>query len=55
MIVVAPAQMRSRKELVAVQDRGGQANVIRFDGRVFIDVQDLTAITKGSCRVENTR
>ena len=52
MIVVAPAQMQSRKELLSVQDHRGQANVIRFDGRVFIEVQDLAAITKGSFRVE---
>lgn len=52
MIVVAPAQMQSRKELFVVQDHAGQANVIRFDGRVFVEVQDLAAILKGSLRVE---
>ena len=52
LIVVAPAQMQSRKELLSVQDHRGQANVIRFDGRVFVEVQDLAAIARGSLRVE---
>ena len=52
LIVVAPAQMQSRKESLSVQDHRGQANVIRFDGRVFVEVQDLAAIARGSLRVE---
>src|SRR5271166_6657335 len=45
---MAPAQTQRQGEAMSVQGYSGQANVVRFQGRVFVDVQDLARITNGS-------
>jgi hypothetical protein len=46
--VTALAQTQIPRETLSVQGYPGQATVIRNHGRVFVDVQDLAQITKGS-------
>ncbi len=48
MIGMALAQTQRQGEAMSVQGYSGQANVVRFQGRVFVDVQDLVRITNGS-------
>jgi len=48
MTGMAPAQTQPQREAMSVQGYSGQANVVRFQGRVFVDVQDLARITNGS-------
>jgi len=48
MTGMAPAQTQRQGEAMSVQGYSGQANVVRFQGRVFVDVQDLARITNGS-------
>ncbi len=48
MTTTAPAQTQRQREALSVQGCSGQTNVIRFQGRVFVDVQDLARITNGS-------
>ncbi len=48
MTAMALAQAQSQRESLSVQGHSGQAIVIRSQGRVFVDVQDLTAIVNGS-------
>jgi hypothetical protein len=53
--VMALAQTQVQRETLSVQGYQGQATVIRNHGRVFVDVQDLTRITKGSLTFEGDR
>ena len=53
--VIALAQMQVERETLSVQGYQGQATVIRNHGRVFVDVQDLARITKGSLSFEEDR
>ena len=53
--VMALAQTQVQRETFSVQGYEGQATVIRSHGRVFVDVQDLARITKGSLRFEEDR
>ncbi|MGA9862416.1 MAG: hypothetical protein WBQ19_09895 [Terriglobales bacterium] len=53
--VVAPAQAQVQRETLSVQGYQGQATVVRNHGRVFVDVQDLARITKGSLSFEEDR
>lgn len=46
------AQTRVQRETLSVQGYQGQATVIRTQGRMFVDVQDLARITKGSLSFE---
>jgi hypothetical protein len=50
--VMALAQMQVQKETLSVRGYQGQATVIRNHGRMFVDVQDLARITKGSLSFE---
>ena len=52
---MALAQMQVPRETLSVQGYPGQATVIRNHGRVFVDVQDLARITKGSLSFEKDR
>jgi len=52
---LAPAQTQVQRETLSVQGYPGQASVIRNHGRVFVDVQDLARITKGSLSFEEDR
>ena len=53
--VMALAQTQGQKETLSVQGYPGQATVIRNHGRMFVDVQDLARITKGSLSFEEDR
>jgi hypothetical protein len=53
--VMALAQAQLQKETLSVQGYQGQATVIRNDGRLLVDVQDLARITKGSLSFEEDR
>lgn len=53
--VIALAQTQVQRETLSAQDYPGQARVIRSHGRVFVDVQDLARITKGSHGFEEDR
>jgi len=53
--VMAQAQTPVQRETLSVQGYQGQATVIRNHGRVFVDVQDLARITKGSLSFEEDR
>jgi len=55
IVVMASAQTRRQSETFSIQEYMGQANVIRSQGRVLVDVQDLARITNGSLRFENGR
>ena len=43
MTTTAAAQTQSPREALSVQGYSGQTNVMRFQGRVFVDVQELGA------------
>lgn len=53
--LTALAQTQVQKETLSVQGYEGQATVIRSHGRAFVDVQDLTRITKSSLTFEEDR
>ena len=53
--VMALSQTQVERETLSVQGYQGQATVIRNHGRVFVDVQDLARITKGSLSFEEDR
>src|SRR5208283_4970892 len=55
MVSMAMAQSQRESEALSVQGYQGQATVIRSHGRVFVDVQDLARITKGSLSFEEDR
>jgi hypothetical protein len=53
--VVALPQTLAQRETLSVQGYAGQATIIRSRGRVFVDMQDLARITKGSLSFEGDR
>jgi hypothetical protein len=53
--VMALAQTHVERETLSVPGYQGQATVIRNQGRMFVDVQDLARITKGSLSFEEDR
>lgn len=55
VMVTASAQTQRQSETFSIQGYTGQANVIRFQGRALVDVQDLLRITKGAVRIEQDR
>ena len=52
IVVTASAQTPRQSETFSIQGYMGQANAIRSQGRVLVDVQDLARITKGSLSFE---
>ena len=54
MVVVASAQTREDERL-SVQGFAGEANVIRRQGRAFVDLEDLVQITNSSLNFEMGR
>src|SRR5690349_18186636 len=52
MVVMAAAQTQREREVLTVQGYEGQANVVRNHERMFVDVQDLARITRGSLSFE---
>jgi len=55
IVVMASAQTQRQSEMFSIQGYMGQANVIRSQGRVLVDVQDLARITKGALSFEQDR
>ena len=55
MVAMAMAQSQPEREALSVQGYQGQASVIRYQGRVLVDVQDLAQITNGSLSFEKNR
>ncbi|HVN20579.1 MAG TPA: hypothetical protein VMU05_17470 [Dongiaceae bacterium] len=55
IVVIAMAQTQHPREVLSVQGYKGQASVIRYDGHVFVDAQDLARITNGSLSFEKDR
>jgi len=53
--VMVVAQTQAQRKTLMVQGYQGQATVIRNQGRMFVDVQDLARITKGSLSFEEDR
>jgi len=53
--VLASAQTQRQSETFSIQGYMGQANVIRSQGRVLVDVQELARITNGSLGFEKGR
>ena len=52
IVAMAMAQSQREKEALSVQGYQGQASVIRYQGRVFVDAQALAQITNGSLSFE---
>lgn len=50
MVIVAIAQTQHEREALSVEGYEGQADVIRSQGRLFVDAQALAEITKGSLK-----
>lgn len=55
MVVMAMAQSQHEREALSVQGYQGQASVIRYQGRVFVDAQALAQITNGSLSFDKNR
>ncbi|MGB8013384.1 MAG: hypothetical protein WCF68_17365 [Terriglobales bacterium] len=55
MVAMAMAQSQREREALSVQGYQGQASVIRYQGRVFVDAQALAQITNGSLTLEKNR
>ena len=55
MVVIAMAQSQPENVALFVQGYTGQANVIRSQGHLFVDLQELARITNGSLRFERGR
>jgi len=55
LVAVALAQTQLPKETLSIAGYPGQANVIRLQGRAFVDVQELAQITNGSLSFEGGR
>ncbi len=55
MVATAMAQSQGEREVLSVQGYQGQASVIRYQGRVFVDVQALAQITNGSLSFEKNK
>ncbi len=49
------AQPQVQREMLSVQGYPGQATVVRNDGHLFVDVQDLARITNGSLSFDKSR
>jgi hypothetical protein len=50
-----PAQTLSGEETLLVQGYSGEAKVVRSQGHIFVDAQDLARITNGSLNFEKNR
>lgn len=55
MVMVAMGQTQGQREVLLVQGYEGQADVIRNQGRVFVDALALARITKGSLNFREGR
>ena len=55
MVRAASAQTQPENKVLSIQGYPGGAAVIRFQGRQFVEVEDLARITNGSLRFEGDR
>jgi hypothetical protein len=55
LVVTAPAQTRREREVLSIEGYPGEATVIQFQNRAYVDVQDLARITNGSLRFDGER
>lgn len=55
MVLMAMAQTQRQAEVLSVQGYQGEASVIRHEGRLFVDAQDLARMTNGSLSFEKDR
>ena len=55
MVAMTVAQSEREREALSVQGYQGQASIIRYQGRVFVDAQALAQITNGSLSFEKNR
>ena len=55
IVITTPAHTQRRTEALAVEGYSGEASVIRFQGREYVDVEQLARITNGSLRFERDR
>ncbi len=55
MVAMAMAQSQREREALSVQGYQGQASIIRYQGRVFVDAQALAQITNGLLSFEKNR
>jgi hypothetical protein len=55
MVATAMAQSQHERETLSVEGYQGQADVIRYQGHVFVDAQALAQITNGSLSFEKNR
>jgi hypothetical protein len=53
--VMASAQTQPEEERLSVHGFAGEANVIRRQGRIFVDVEDLARITNSSVTFERSQ
>lgn len=49
------AQTQRQEEKLSIEGYPGEVNVVRSQGRLFVDVQELARITNGSLNFENNR
>ena len=54
-VFMTSAETQRQGETLSVQGYPGQASVLRSQGRVFVDVQDLARITNGSLSFKENR
>ncbi len=54
-VVMASAQTQREEETLSVQGFAGEASVVRRQGRVFVDLEDLARITNSSVKFERGR
>lgn len=55
LVIVASAQTQHREETLFVQGFAGEASIVRLQGRVFVDLEDLVRITNSSLNFERGR
>src|SRR3974390_1691410 len=52
VMFVASAQARPEKAVFSIRGYTGQGDIVRSQGRLLVDIQDLARITKGSLSFE---
>lgn len=55
LVLAASAQTQRQSEELSIQGCPGQASIVRLQGRVLVDVQELARITNGSLSFDNGR
>jgi hypothetical protein len=54
-VLLAPGQTQQRSEAFSIDAYPGEARVMRSQGHVLVDVEDLARITKGSLRFDGNK